>query len=344
MSPAIDFSSIHRILVCKLRHHGDVLLCSPVFSVLKKAAPHAQIDAYIYSETLPMLQGHPAISEFMLYEKGWKKLPLYKRAFHEIKLLLSMRKKKYDLVINLTEGDRGAIVSFISGAPYRVAFDPRGRGMFGKKWCYTHLVHECPMMRHTVETNLDLLRGIGLFPNEEERGLFFQVAENFVLPKQPYVVVHPVSRWMFKCTSEKLMAEIIDEIHARGLLVVLTSSQDKEEMAYNAKVKELTQAPILDLSGKISLKELGSLIKGSELLVCVDSVPMHIASALKSKVIAIFGPTSEVRWAPWQNPNAKVVFKQMPCRPCYRKGCVDCGKSDCLLTLDANYILKCWPK
>lgn len=337
----IDFSSLNRILVCKLRHHGDVLLSSPVFSVLKAAAPNAKIDAYIYSETKPMLEGNPHVDGFMLYEKGWKKLPLYRRYLEEIKLLLKIRREKYDLVINLTEGDRGAIAAKISGARYRVAFDPKGKGMVGKKGCYTHLVHECPMMRHTVETQLDLLRGIGLFPAPAERKLHFHIGEEAkkkvqTLVKGPYIVIHPVSRWMFKCPKEELIMEVVRDLQKRGYFVVLTASNDKEEVAYNQKIAAQTGA--LDLSGKISLKELGALIEGALLLVCVDSVPLHIASALKAKVVAIFGPTSEIRWAPWQNPHAEVVFQNLPCRPCYRKGCADSGKSDCLLTLDIGVI------
>ena len=118
-----------KILVAKLRHHGDVLLSSPVFSVLKGLYPDAEIDAYIYGETLPMLEGHPAISDFLLYDKGWKKLPVWKRFLKEMSLLRKIRKKKYDLVINLTEGDRGAIAAKVSKAPWAVGFDPEGDGM-----------------------------------------------------------------------------------------------------------------------------------------------------------------------------------------------------------------------
>jgi len=140
----IDFSKIQKVLVAKLRHHGDVLLSSPIFSILKERHPHLEIDVYIYSETLPMLEGHPAISDFLLYDKQWKKLPLHRRYLREMRLLKKIRRKGYDLVINLTEGDRGAIAAKVSRAPFAVGFDPEGGGMRGKKKCYTHVIKHTP--------------------------------------------------------------------------------------------------------------------------------------------------------------------------------------------------------
>lgn len=159
-----DLKSVERVLVIKMRHHGDVLLTSPLFSQLKKHLPEAKIDAFLYADTLPMLEGHPAISDFLLYDKAWKKRSFLYKMRKEIALFWQIRKKKYDLVINLTEGDRGAIAALVSASPLRAGFDPQGQGMFGKSKLYTHIVKNCPHPRHTVERQLDVLRRIGIFP------------------------------------------------------------------------------------------------------------------------------------------------------------------------------------
>src|SRR4029079_2694460 len=99
-----SLEAIERVLVIKMRYHGDVLLTSPLFTQLKKAIPRAQIDALIYADSLPMLEGHPAISNFLLYDKGWKKRSFFCKMHKELSLLLRIYRKKYDLVINLTEG------------------------------------------------------------------------------------------------------------------------------------------------------------------------------------------------------------------------------------------------
>lgn len=333
-----------KILVAKLRHHGDVLLSSPIFSALKGRYPDAEIDAYIYGETLPMLEGHPAISDFLLYDKGWKKLPVWKRFLKEMSLLRKIRKKKYDLVINLTEGDRGAIAAKVSKAPWAVGFDPEGDGMKGKTKCYTHLIKHTPRPRHTVEKQLDALRVLGIFPSLEERDLTFfippEVEEKMaqLLPER-YILVHPVSRWMFKTLPTATMIEVVRYLQERGERVVLTASPDPIEVEMNQAIAAACPG-VIDLSGKITLKELGAAIRGAALLVTVDSVPLHLASVFKTPTAAIFGPTCDLNWGPYRNPNAEVITLDYPCRPCYRPGCGGSGESDCLISLPAAAIIE----
>lgn len=351
-SNPIDFSKIQKVLVAKLRHHGDVLLASPVFSLLKSRFPHLQVDAYIYHETLPMLEGHPAISEFLLYDKKWKNLPIHRRYLEEFKLLKKIRRGGYDLVVNLTEGDRGAIAARISKCSYAVGFDPQGQGMKGKRDCYTHVIKHTPRPRHTVEKQLDALRCLGIFPEPHERDLYFHLSEedqeaarkkllaSEVKPGE-YVLVHPVSRWMFKTLPASKIAEVIRFLHERGEKVVLTASPDPIEQAMNEEICRLVpEAGVVNLSGQISLKELGVLIRDCRMLISVDSVPVHLASVFKTPVVAIFGPTCEKNWGPYLNPNSRIVAQPVSCRPCYQPGCGGSGQSDCLRTLSSKKIIE----
>jgi len=347
-----DLKGVKKILVIKMRHHGDVLLTSPLFSHLKKVLPTAQIDAFVYLDTLPMLEGHPVISSYLTYDRGWKKLSLFSRLKKEYDLLKRIRQNQYDLVINLTEGDRGAIAALVSGSTIKVGFDPGKKGFLGKKKSYTHIVKNCPTPRHTVERQLDALRRIGIFPSEEERELFFHIPEkaketvrsildhNQIEEKQ-YILFHPVSRWRFKCPPVSLMREVIRELVSQGKKIVVTSGPAIEECAMVAEM--LTSLPsdnILNLTGKTTLKELGALIALSELLVCVDSVPLHIASALKAPVIVLFGPSSDLNWGPWHNPHSLVLKKAFSCQPCGMDGCGGSKMSDCLYTFAKDEILQ----
>ena len=342
-----DFSKIQRVLVAKLRHHGDVLLTSALFTLLKKRFPHLEIDGYIYKDTLPMLEGHPAISDFILYDKCWKKGSKLLRFFNELKVLSRIRKKKYDLVINLTEGDRGAIAALISQCSYAVGADPRGGGMFGKKKCYTHVVKHGPHPRHTVETGLDFLRILGVFPENNEKELFFHVPTEAInrvkelVGEGEYVLIHPVSRWMFKALPEETIAEVVRFLHKKGNRAVLTASPDPIEVAMNRNIRALIpEIEVCDLSGKISLKELGAAILKSSFLISVVSVPVHLASALKVPMIALFGPTCEKKWGPWNSPRSQVILNPLTCRPCYQIGCGGSGRSDCLFTLPKEKIFE----
>ncbi len=345
-----DLQKIKKILVVKMRHHGDVLLTSPVFSLLKQYLPQADIDAFIYEDTLPMLEGHPAIQSFILYNRNWKKAGFWKKIRKELSLLWLIRKNQYDLVINLTEGDRGAIVAWVSGSLYKVGLDAGRKGFLGKNKIYTHLVKTPSTPRHTVEKQLDSLRRIGIFPLEEERSLFLHIPEsakeNILMrlkkegidPKD-CVVVHPVSRWRFKCLPASLIAQAIRHIEQQGKKVVLTSGPDPVELQMLDDI--LSQVPghqVLNLGGKISLKELSALISLSRLVVCVDSVPLHIASAVRTPVVVFFGPSSEKNWGPWMHPHSKVISSEMSCRPCFQDGCGGSKKSDCLYSLNPKRI------
>ncbi|NNM44315.1 MAG: putative lipopolysaccharide heptosyltransferase III [Chlamydiae bacterium] len=346
-----DLSSVKKILVIKMRHHGDVLLTSPLFSVLQSHLPNARIDAYVYADTVPMLDGHPAIVKFFGYDRKWKKLSFFGKFAKEFSLLKEIRKEGYDLVINLTEGDRGAIAALYSGSPLRVGFDPGTGGFIGKRKTFTHLAKNFSGSRHTVERNLDVLRKIGIFPSEEERDLFLDIPSAVMqkmkedLQKQgitgPYVLIHPTSRWRFKCLPMEKISKLIEMLHKKGVKVVLTSGPDAVEKAMIEEIlKPISHISVGNFSGKTTLKELAALVKLAKMLVCVDSVPLHIASAVKTPVVTVFGPTSDLNWGPWMHKASRVVKKNLPCQPCNLDGCAGSKKSDCLLTLPVEQIYK----
>src|SRR3990167_7324107 len=113
----IDKKNIKKILVIKCRALGDVLLSTPVFTNLKNYF-HAEIDAFIYSDSLEILKNNQYINNIISYDLSIKKLNFFKKIVKEIKFILKVRKKNYDLIINLTEGDRGDILAFFSKAKY----------------------------------------------------------------------------------------------------------------------------------------------------------------------------------------------------------------------------------
>lgn len=340
---------IKKILVVIFRHLGDVLLTSPIFYNLNKAYPDASIDACVYKGSQPMLDGLSFISDIITYDRNIKKLGLIKKIALEIKLLNSIRKNRYDLVLNLTEGDRGAIISACSGAKYRVGYD-NGKGIKGKGKVYTHHVKLCQTPRHRVEKNLDFIRRIGIFPEIADRSLFFHVpndsyqhmkdllSKSSISPNN-FILMHPASRWRFKCWPSSKVRALSKMLLSIGEKLVFTAGGESfERDMIDEIIKELPRDKILDLSGKISLKELGALIDMSKLLICVDSVPLHIASALKAKCLCLFGPTDEKVWGPWKNDSAKILSKNYLCRPCLQDGCGGSKKSDCLLSISEEEV------
>ncbi len=342
-----ELSRLRRVLVIKLRHHGDVLLATPVFAALRAALPEARIDAFINRETLPMLEGNPDVDGFLLLDRAARDRGLSARIAEELRLRRALRAAGYDAVINLTEGDRGRMAGRLAGATVRVGFAPRGRAAGG----YTHVVKQPATPRHAVERNLDAVRRMGIFPPPEARTLRFAIAETdraavrahltaAGLEPGRFLQVHPASRWRFKTWPAERVAEVLRAMAGRGFRCVLTASPDPDERALTARIASLAaEARPLDLAGALTLKQLGALMVDAAALLTVDSVPLHMASALQRPVVALFGPSSEEEWGPWNNPRSVVVAAGYACRPCGMDGCGGSKVSDCLVQLPALRVI-----
>src|SRR6266852_3762661 len=135
---AVPLGECARALVVKLRHHGDVLLAAPVLAVLKAHAPRIEVDALVYDDTAPMLEGHPALSKLHLVGRKWRQLGALQRLSRERELFKGLRARRYDLLVHLSEQPRGAWLARTLGARYRVAPAMPGRGRFWAK-SFTHL-------------------------------------------------------------------------------------------------------------------------------------------------------------------------------------------------------------
>ncbi len=341
---AIDITQVRRALVIKLRHHGDVLLSSPVFTALKRAAPEAEIDALVYRETAPMLEGHPAISVLHTIDRALKKSGPFARLRGEWRLWRALRARRYDLVVHLTEHPRGAWLTRLAGARYGVAPERERAGWFWRS-CFTHR-YLLPLAspRHTVETHLDALRRIGIWPDDADKALVLvpgaaaeagvaKLLAAHALARGRFVLIHPGSRWLFKCLPAAPTAAMLDRLAADGWPLVMTGAPDLAEVALVSAIKAAMHSPVVDLSGQLTLPELGALIAAARVFIGCDTAPMHMAAAMGTPVVAWFGPSDERVWGPWRVPHRVVVSTAHPCRPCHNNGCGGSNNSDCLLTL-----------
>ena len=350
LTDAIDLSQLRRVLVIKLRHHGDVLLASPVFSVLKNHAPHLEIDALVYRDTADMLTLHPAIEEILCVDRAWKQAGALAQARHEWALLSTLRAQRYDLIIHLSEHPRGAWVKRLSGARYGVAREMSGRS----RWWRNSFTHFFPWARgntrHTVEIHLDALRRIGVQPSLDERRLSLEPgidAKRFIsdtlarhgLNAQGFIHLHPTSRWLFKCWAEDKVTALMQALQAQGHALVVTGAPDARELAMLERIlRPLTQA-VINLGGQLNLKQLAALTAQAKLFIGVDSAPMHIAAAMRTPVVALFGPSGDKEWGPWMVPH-RIITSDHPCRPCGQDGCGGGKISECLTTLPVERVLE----
>jgi len=349
LKDAVDLSGLHRVLVVKLRHLGDVLLTSPVFTVLKNHAAHLEIDALVYRDTEPMLAGHPAISNIFTIDREWKKEDWTTRMGNEWRLSRALRRRHYDLIVHLTENPRGAGLMLLLNPRYGVAREyPRKRGRLWRN-SFTHFYQVPARPRHTVEIHLDALRRLGVYPEIDERQLVLvtgDAADTSVrelmarhgLESKQFIHIHPTSRWLFKCWEVDRYAALIDSLQETGERVVLTAAPAEHELQFAASVVSQLRRPVVDLCGKLNLKQLAALTREAKLFVGVDSVPMHIAAAMQTPVVALFGPSGDLEWGPWQ-VKSRVLTSNHSCRPCGMDGCGNSKVSECLTTIPVDQVL-----
>ncbi|MGC2423716.1 MAG: putative lipopolysaccharide heptosyltransferase III [Nitrospirota bacterium] len=334
--------NVKRILVIKLRHIGDVLMMTPALRALKDAMPEAEITAVVPFGMEDILASNPSIDEILTFRKG-------SGLMKDLILLKSLRDKKFDIAINMTEGDRGAIMCLVSGARIKIGADPTKKGFLGKNRIFTSIVPQI-WDKHRALMDLEMVRPLGISPagqklelytskkdDEYVRGL---LADRGVKENEPIATVHPTSRWPFKCWNDKSIAEVIDYLQANGLRVIMTSAPDKEEAGKVIDIANLATARPINLSGLLTLGQLASLIKMSRLSFGVDSAPMHIAAAVGTPVVALFGPSDYRVWAPFTD-KARVVMKKdmFPCLPCQKAGCGGSKKSDCLEAITVQEVI-----
>jgi heptosyltransferase-3 len=156
------------------------------------------------------------------------------------------------------------------------------------------------------------LKPLGISAAGAKASMHFSTADQLIVQdvlahhavKMPFVVLQPTSRWLFKCWEDEKVAQLIDALAAEGRTVVLTAAPDQKEMAMIANIQSLCRSHnVVSLAGELSLPQLAALIDAAQLFIGVDSAPMHMAAALETPCLALFGPTKLQHWRPWGDHN-----------------------------------------
>jgi heptosyltransferase-3 len=306
------------ILVVKFRHIGDVLLCTALLRNLRLAYADARIVVAINDDCADILKGNEDIDEVIAYpRKSIAGLSLPAKIALETRYAKRILSRRYDIVLNLTEGDRGAIYSLLTRAQKRVGL--RGRNpLLQRLGTYTVTLERMKDM-HAVERDLSFLHPIGLKVREKRvRASFTREDAEYVerileeYGVEDFVHIHPVSRWLFKCWDNEKFAKIVDYIYFEyGKKVVLSAAPDKKELEKIYDIVGKCESEPVNLAGRLSLSKLSALISKAGLFIGVDTAPMHMAAAHDIPVIALFGPSNPVSWGPWENELQRGCYEKI---------------------------------
>ena len=345
----LQYPPVRKILLIRLRNIGDVLLMVPTIRAFREAFPEAYLAAAVNAGTEEMLTGNPLLDEILVFDPRWKRLPFRQRVAQEGKFVWEVRKRGFDLAINTTEGDRGAFLCLSSGARIKVGLYDAS-GLWWKARVYDHLVRIPDWKSHLVEQMLEIPRSLGLNPQDKRVEIFYPPGEREFIdrllekegigPGEDVVHIHPTSRWLFKCWRDEAMAGVIDQLEKkRNIRTVLTSGKEEKELKKIDHILQACRTHPVSLAGRVTLKQLAALSARARLFLGVDTAPMHIAAAVGTPVIALFGPSGEFNWSPWGNGHV-VIKKDWECRPCGQDGCQGSKRSRCLEEISEEEVLE----
>ena len=305
------------VLLIKLRHHGDVLLTTPVARTLKTFFPKCQIDFLVYEGTEEILKNNPDVRDVWIWHRTARGSNYF---LNILQLFFHLRSRKYDLVIHLSDQMQGALLAKFLAPKRSIGIDyPKRRNVLWRS-CFSELAALFPSnTHHTVEQNLATLEKIipkdalPLYPyhgtepslrcrlvvSEEDRFFIKKKLEQLHVTNS-YLLIHPTARWFFKCWEEESFASVMHYFTNQGWTILVTSGPSTEEKTMVDTILQKVHSPRLhSLAGQLTLGQLAAAIDGATLFIGVDSVPMHMAAALEKDVLALFGPSKINEWHPW---------------------------------------------
>lgn len=338
----MDLTSVQRILIIKLRYIGDVLLATPVIANLRHHFPDALIQMLVNRGTDPILRYNPHLNGVITLDRDLVKGRWFNRIRGSLRYVRTIRRDRYDLIVDLTDGDRSAILGYLSGAPIRLGYNADG---FIRGILYTHMVSASHDRLHNVEYQLEAVRSLGLpivekrldlrWSKEEEEFIEKWITTNG-LSNRPFVTIHPGGRWWFKqwpLERFSKLAEILWDNY--GLETVFLGGQkEREELKV---IERVLKRPFFSAEG-MSLLQTSALVRRSQLFIGNDNGPMHIASAVGTPLVALFGSSDPKVWGPW-GEKYRVIYKGVPCSPCSHTGC-DMGELNCMRQISVSEVVR----
>jgi len=332
-----------RILLTRLKFIGDIVLTTAAIRNVRSAFPGAYIAYLGDKEAVSLLKGNPCLNEIIPFDF---RLPA---VIEQTRVMFLLRKRKFDLVVDLFGNPRSALITRASGAPVRVGPARRGRGRL-----YTVQVHDDGRPKSAIAFHNQYLAAVGIPTPSTKTEIFLDEgehreariflrwlgagAEGSPDVAKPIIGLHPGGTWPAKRWFPERFAELADLIAARlGAQVILTVGLKEEAIASTVANHATSSVKVLSV---LPLRQLAAVIAQCKVFVSNDAGPMHIAAALGVPTIGLFGPGEENVWFPYTGGGSKALRHDVPCHPCHLDVCnrQGAGYMECMHLLTAQEV------
>ena len=332
-----DWSQVRKVLFVRLRSIGDTVLATSAVNALRRFLPDAQIDILVEDWVAPVLAEHPGLSRVIRLERN----SLAARA----RIARKIRVSGYEVVYNLHGGTTATFLTRASGARHRV-----GYGSYQYAKLHNHQAPSASFLwgqekTHSVEQQLALLGWTGV-PVTDRPATQLAIPESaaFVIEERlrdaklegkRLALIHPAAAFATKQWAPENFARVIEHLERAGFssVAIVGPGQDKvlDELQNNCS------APITTFN--LSLPEVSALASRAKLFVGNDSGIAHMAAAVGTPSVVIFGSSNIAHWRPWSRAESEVVFEEMPCQPCHGYFCEQFEQPECILRVPVNRVV-----
>jgi len=341
----VNKATIKRILVRGPNWLGDAVMCEPALRGLRGLFPDAQVTLLVKPAVADLFVGHPAVTRLLTYDiKG-------RHAGFSGKWALAkqLRRQGFDLAVLFQNAFEAAFLTFLARVPCRYGYATDGRSLLLSD---PVAVPDPRMLLHQVRYYWDLLKPLGLMGDppvpelvvlpEEEQAMVGRCAQGGLTPTDIVIGINPGStygdakRWLperFAEVTERL-CRTIHTSPGQQVSVVIFGAKGEEHLGQDIAAR--LSSPSLVLSGATTIRELMAVVKRCSLLLTNDTGPMHIASAFKVPVVAVFGPTDWRTTSPFGGAHA-IVREPVDCAPCLLRECPIDHRCMTRVTVDQVY-------
>lgn len=338
----IDWGTVRRVLVVRLRSIGDAVLATPSLVALRRFLPAARIDILLEEWVATLLEGSDQVDNV---------LAVGSTLFQRLAVARRIRKTGYDVVFNLHGGTTSTFFTRAAGAPHRI-----GYAEYRFASLYTDLLTSSADFwrrekTHSAEQQLALLGRVGI-PVQDLPASCLPITDAALaslnsrlrdsplrIPNSEFALLHPSTAFFTKQWPAGNFARVAEFLAEKGIAAVAVTSKSE-----NAVLKTLSAAsavPVVSFDD-LSLPEITALASLARVFVGNDSGIAHIAAAVRTPSVVIFGSSNRDHWRPWTPSNAvpnEIVFEEFPCQPCPGYQCAVYGEPRCILSVPVSSVI-----
>jgi lipopolysaccharide heptosyltransferase III len=336
-SPRWDWSKVRRVLLIRLRSIGDTVLSTPSLFALRRFLPDAEIDILVEDWVAPVVDGHPHADNVVVLERGG----MISRA----RLARQIRSTGYDVVYNLHGGTTATFLTRATGARHRVGLKTYQYAQLHNHQAPSPLLLWGQQKTHSVEQQLALLGWTGvpvtdrprthLAVTPEAAATVNQQLAEAGLEDRKIALLHPAAAFATKQWATEKFARVAESLAERGFAPVAIAGPNEHAILESL----IDQASIRIVSLDLSLPEVVALAARSQVFVGNDSGIAHIANAVETPSVVIFGSSNVAHWRPWNKTAAEVVLEAMPCQPCHGYFCEKFPQPECILSVPIERVV-----